>query len=171
MRRFFLLLSLSLAIPSLCTGAQKQEQRGPSTPEERARFVSIAHQFEANPLDPALAKDREWAIVWLIQVPDIHTKLCTNVLGTAYDKEKYRHAPEVTAQLVLSSGAFIIENPDKSKDDQAQYLAAVEGVLKAYQAILSKEPDATSKALNDLIQKQKDGKLADLVRSSAKKCK
>jgi hypothetical protein len=123
MRRMFALLTLSLAIPTLYAEGQKQEQRGPSTPEERARFVTIAHQFEANPLDPALATDREWAIIWLIQVPDIHTKLCTNVLGPAYDKEKYRHAPEVTAQLVLSSGAFIIENPDKAKDDQAQYLA------------------------------------------------
>jgi hypothetical protein len=168
------IIDLSLAILltlSAIAVAQKQEQRGPSTPEERSRFVSIAHKFEANPLDPALAKDREWAILWLIQVPDIHTKMCTDVLGAAYNKEKYSHAPEITAQMLLSSGAFVIENPEKVKDDKAQYVAAAEGVLKAYQAILKTEPDAKSKALDGLLQKQSEGKLAEFVRDSAKKCK
>ena len=86
-------LAALLVFSAVCVAGQRQEQRGPSTPEERSRFVSIAHKFEANPLDPALAKDREWAILWLIQVPDLHVKMCTDLLGAAYNKEKYRHAP------------------------------------------------------------------------------
>jgi carboxypeptidase Q len=156
---------------AICAAEQRQDPRGPSTPEERARFVSIARKFEANPLDPSLAKDREWAILWLIQVPDIQTKLCAEVLGSAYKKEKYRHSSEIAAQLLLSGGVFVIENPDKAKDDKAQYLAAVEGVLKAYQSILREEPKATSTALNDLLQKQSQGSLTDFVHDSSKKCK
>jgi hypothetical protein len=97
--------------------------------------------------------------------------MCTEVLGPAYNKEKYRHASEITMQLLLSGGAFVIENPDNAKDDKAQYLAAVEGALKAYQSILREEPEATSKALNDLLQKQSQSTLADFVRESSKKCK
>lgn len=171
MRKAHMALTMLLLFSVICTAEQKQEQRGPSTAEERVRFVSIAHKFEANPLDPALAKDREWAILWLIQVPDISTKMCTDVLGKAYNKEKYLHAPEITAQMLLSSGAFIIENPDKAKDDKAQYIAGVEGVLKAYQSILREEPEAKSIALNELMQKQSEGKLVEFVRDSSKKCK
>jgi len=158
-----------LIFSAVCVAGQGQ--RGPSTPEERARFVSIARKFDANPLDPSLKQDREWAILWLIQVPDIRAKMCTEVLGPAYNKEKYRHASEITMQLLLSGGAFVIENPDNAKDDKAQYLAAVEGALKAYQSILREEPEATSKALNDLQQKQSQSTLADFVRESSKKCK
>ncbi len=164
-------LATLLVLSAVCASGQTKGQRGPSTPEERARFVSIAHKFEANPLDPTLTKDREWAILWLIQVPDVHVKMCTEVLGAAYNKEKYRHAPEITAQLLLSSGAFLIENSENTKDDKAQYIAAVEGVLKAYQSILREEPEAKSNALSDVLLKQSQGKLADFVHDSAKKCK
>jgi carboxypeptidase Q len=170
MRKIVLSVTILLTLSAICL-AQKQEKRGPSTPEERERFVSIAHKFQANPLDPSVVKDREWAILWLIQVPDISAKMCTEVLGGAYNKEKYSHAPEITAQMLFSSGAFVIENPDKAKDDKAQYLAGVEGVLKAYQAILQQDPQGKSKALDDLLQKQSDGKLADFVRDASKKCK
>ena len=73
--------------------------------------------------------------------------------------------------MLLSSGAFLIENPDAAKDDKAQYVAAAEGVLKGYQSILREEPEAKSKALSDLLQKQSQGRLADFVRDSARKCK
>ena len=45
-------------------------------------------------------------------------------------------------QYMLASGAFQIENPDKVGDGKATALAAVERVLKAYQAILKQKPDA-----------------------------
>lgn len=171
MRYGLSLLATMLLFLSLCAAQQGQKQRGPSTAEERARFVSIAHEYEVNPLDPAVKKDQEWAILWLIEVPDIHTKLCTDALGKAYNKENYTYAPTIVTQMLLSSGAFVIENPEKAKDDKAQYLAGVEGVLKAYQSIIKEQPQTRSKALDDLLQKQSQGELPDFVRDAAKKCK
>src|SRR5271169_1070628 len=81
----------------------------PSTPEERARLVAIAHKLETNPLDPGLHADREWAIKWLIQVPDIHVGICPTILG---DYHKYKYSSEITTQLMLSGAAYTIENPD-----------------------------------------------------------
>ena len=63
--------------------AQSAGGRGPSTPEERSRFVAITHKLERDPLDRSLDGDRDWALRWLIEVPDVHTSLCSAVLGTS----------------------------------------------------------------------------------------
>jgi len=42
-------------------------------------------------------------------------------------------------------------------------MAAVESVLKAYNAILQQKPEAKSKALDDLLKKQRQGKLKDSI--------
>ena len=160
-----------LAVVCLCSFACAQNQRGPSTPEERERFVTIAHKLEQAPLDTSLQKEREWALLWLIQVPDVHVKMCTAALGN-FLKSKYKYSSEITIQLTFSSGAFVIEHPDKADDDLAQYVAGAEGALKAYQAILAAHPDAKSKELDQLLEKQAQGQLTDFVRESSKKsCK
>src|SRR5437867_731451 len=38
------------------------QQRGPSTPEERARAVQTAKSLQADPLAPNLQGDREWLV-------------------------------------------------------------------------------------------------------------
>src|SRR5262249_36310206 len=81
-------------------------------------------------------------------------------------KKKYKYSPEITIQLTFSSGAFIIEHPDQAKDASAQCLAGVEGALRAYQSILKAKPDAHSKALDEVLEKQRNGKLADHVRDT-----
>jgi hypothetical protein len=72
-------------------------------------------------------------------------------------------------QLTFSSGAFVIEHPDQAKDVSAQYLASVEGALKAYESILKTKPDAKSNAMDLLLDKQKNGTLADYVRETSSK--
>jgi hypothetical protein len=148
--------------------AQKAPDRGPSTLEERQRFLNFAHKVEAAPLDESLRPEREWATLWLIQVPDIHVNLCTAPLGD-FMKKKYKYSPEIVGQLMYSSAAFVIEHPEQADEKIAQYLAGVEGVLKAYTAILAAKPDAHSKPLDDLLQKQTQDQLADTVRDYAMK--
>ena len=65
---------------------------------------------------------------------------------------------------MLASGAFIIENPGKSGDTKAMNLAAVESVLRTYQAILQQMPNAKAKTLDDLLKKQSQGKLDDSLK-------
>ncbi|HEY6249726.1 MAG TPA: hypothetical protein VI685_07175, partial [Candidatus Angelobacter sp.] len=62
---------------SLAKGQTAQEpQRGPSTPEERQRFLTLVHKLEQTPLDKSLQTEKRWALIWLVQVPDIHVKMC-----------------------------------------------------------------------------------------------
>jgi len=153
-----LVLGLLCTVPPNTASAQ-----GTSTPEERARWAEITHKLESNPLDESVNKDGEWALNRLSDAHDIHVPLCPALLGEFNDaKYKYRHA--VTRQYMLASGAFLIENPAKAGDVAAMNVAAVESVLKVYSAILQQKPDAKWKPLEDLLKKQSQGKLDDVLR-------
>jgi len=159
---FLVLFSVTLIVFSTIDSlAQK-----PSTPEERARVVSIAQKLEANPLDPSLKSEREWAMKWLIEVPDIRVGMCPSLLG---DYHKYKYSSEITTQILLTSAKFSIENPDQANDAAAQYIAGAESALKAYTAILQQDAKAKSKPLDDDLEKQSQGKLKEFLRDAAAK--
>ena len=138
----------------------------PSTPEERARLVSVAQKLEASPLDPSLKAEREWAIKWLIEVPDIHVGMCPSILG---DYHNYKYSSEITTQILLASARFSIEKPDQASDPTAQYIAGAESALKAYTAILQQDAKAKSKPLDADLEKQSQGKLKEMLQDAALK--
>ena len=154
----------------LCGAAQNSSARGPSTPEERARAVAIAHKLEAAPLDDSLTSEREWALKWLIEVPDLTVSLCTDILGKDFFKTKYKYRSNLVVQLTLSSAAFIIEHPDQAGDKVAVYTAGADGALKAYAAIVKDNPKATWKTLDEPMEKKGQGQLADFVRENSRSC-
>ena len=160
-------LFAAVAVFSTLAGAQ---QRGPSTPEERARALQTAKSLQSDPLAPNVQEDREWLLKWLIEVPDISVKMCTTFLGDLGDS-KSGYPGAIIATLLASEAAFVIEHPEKAKDVDAVYFAGVDGALHSYEAIHSKDASYRSPHLDDLIQKRDQGKLSDYVRTTAKKCK
>jgi len=146
------------------------QQRGPSTPEERARAVQTAKSLQADPLAPTLQGDREWLVKWLIEIPDISVKMCTTFLDDLGDS-KSGYPGAIIATMLASEAAFVIEHPEKAKDVEAIYLAGVDGAIHAYEAIQKKEMSYRLAHLDDLIQKRDQGKLKDYVHATAKKCK
>jgi len=153
---WFLLLWI---LPVLAVTASAQDT---STPEERAQWVEVTHKLESAPLDDGVNKQGEAAFKRLSDVHDVHVLLCPALLSE-FNGMKYAYAHTITRQYMMASGAFQIENPDKAADAKATNLAAVESVLKTYQAILQQKPDAKAKALDDLLKKQGQGKLKDSV--------
>jgi hypothetical protein len=140
-----------------------------STPEDRQRLVAIAHKLEAAPLDPALAQEREWALGWTIAAPDVHVKICPSLLADLR-RPKYKYKSEIGAQLLISSAAFLIEHAQQGDGIANQSIGGMEGVLKAYTAIVKAEPQARAKSLDALLEKQTAGKLADAVSEIVKDC-
>jgi hypothetical protein len=140
-----------------------------STPEDRQRLLAIAHKLEAAPLDAALAPEREWAVSWVVAAPDIHVRICPSLLGDLR-RPRYKYKAEIGEQFLISSAAFLIEHPDQADNNRAQSVGGMEGVLKAYSAIVKAEPQATAKSLDALLEKQREGKLADVVWEIAKTC-
>lgn len=161
------LIIFVVAVLSMLAGAQ---QRGPSTPEERARAVQTAKALQSDPLAPNVQQDREWLLKWLIEVPDISVKMCTTFLGDLGDS-KSGNPGAIIAAMLASEAAFVIEHPEKAKDVDAVYFAGVDGALHSYEAIHSKDASYRLPHLDDLIQKRDQGKLSDYVRATAKKCK
>ncbi len=152
---------LVLAIVStVCTTASAQDT---STPEERNQWAEVTHKLESNPLDDSVNKQGDAAFKRMSDAHDFHVLLCPALL-TEFNGMKYAYAHMITRQFMMASGAFQIENPDKATDGKASALAAVESVLKMYQAILQQKPDAKAKRLDDLLKKQGQGKLKDTLK-------
>ena len=151
--------------------AQDEPKRAPSTAEERQRFLSLTRKLEQNPLDKSLYDEKKWAKKWLEDVPDINVNICAPLLfGVDFVREQNRYTPQLSYQATFGSAAYIIEHPDRKGDTEAQFVAGVESALKSYGAMVKNDPRAKSKALDDLLEKQKQGKLADFVHAAGKAC-
>lgn len=158
-----------LAVCSLAT-AQDEPKRGPSTPSERTRFLALTHKLEQTPLDKNLNADKKWALQWIEDIPDINVNICPLVLGDDFLNSHYLYASQIMGQVVLGNVAFLIEHPDKKNDQVAQYTAGLESALKAYKGVLRADPMHVSRALEELLEKQTQGKLTDFVRENSKEC-
>ena len=152
------------AIPAL--------SRGPSTPEERQKALSMIRSLEENPLQENYKDMRAWLMQWLTDIPDIEVKVCSGPLQPLLDeKVENPFGPDIFFQTLLSSAAFIIEHPDKAQDQVAIYQAGLEGVLKVYQFYLTKDANTRRKYIDELLAKQSDGKLEEVAIKAVKKCK
>jgi hypothetical protein len=151
--------------------AQDEAKRAPSTKDERQRFLTLTRKLEQNPLDKSLYADKTWAKKWLEDIPDINVNICAPILfGMDFVTEQNKYTPQLSYQATFGSAAYIIEHPDKAGDTDAQFVAGVESALKSYSVIVKSNPDAKSKSLDALLEKQKQGKLAEFVRSASKGC-
>lgn len=155
--------------PQTATAPPEKAAEKHSTPEDRQRLVAVAHKLEAAPLDSTLAPEREWAVGWTVAATDIHVRICPALLADLR-RPRYKYRSEMGAQLLISSAAFLIEHPDQSSSIAVQSVGGMEGVLKAYSAILKTDPQATAKSLDEFLQQQSNGKLAETVRDMVKDC-
>jgi len=150
------LLALSLGV-----GAQEQE-RGPSTPEERARAVRIAQALEARPTDLSLRDDYKWLLRWAAEEPDLAFSICPANMPW---NDKYEHGGDLAAVGLAATVAFVIQHPDEGKDAATAGFAAMESMLRAYQKIVEQDPQARSKEMDDVVEIQSQGKLEEYIRS------
>jgi len=167
---FFLFVLLSPKSPLLGQDAPQDEpKRAPSTPGERQRFVDLTRKLEQNPLDKSLYAEKKWALKWIEDIPDINVTPCPTVLGLDLIASRYRYGSQLMYQVLFGNVVFLIEHPDKKNDSVAQYTAGVESALRAYKGILRADP-VVSRTMEELLQKQSQGKLADFVKASSKEC-
>ena len=171
MRRF-LIANLAIAIVFLVANSgMAQSQRGPSTPQERETAVKVARVLETDPFHKDAKKMREWLLLFLIGVPDIHVELCTAYMPPEKPSDK-NYGSEIFNQTVFSSAAFVIEHPDQANDRVAAHLAGVEGALKVYETVLATKPKAKSAFYDALLERRNKGELRAFVEeATTTKCK
>lgn len=160
LRNLFVALvgSMFLAAPVVAHAAD----RGPSTPEERKQALEYIQHFEADPLNPKLQPEKEWLTLWMIQVPDIHVKVC--LILDKLPKGDKKDSQTLFNAMFFSQIAFVLQNPDKQNDDLAQYEAGVEGALRAYEVLLKSRSKDQQPYLDDLIQRRDSGMLVQWVK-------
>lgn len=159
--------ALGLALICGLAPASASEER--SAPDDLRRFVSVTRNLEQSPLEPSLKGDREWALSWLTEVPDVTVTICADALGGLL-KSKYPHAGEIILQNSFAMAAFAIEHPERASDPNAQQLAGLEGALNAYRSILRDKPEARSPALDALLKTQSRGELPAFVQKAWIRC-
>lgn len=140
-----------------------------SSDQDRQRLVAAAHALEQAPLRATLADEREWALAWLAEAPDITVTVCANKLAPIV-KAKYKFGGEIIVQDMLAMGAFAIEHPEAASDPAAQQIAGLDGALNAYSSILRDDPAAKAKALQGLLDMRSRGELGAFVRKAWSRC-
>jgi hypothetical protein len=138
-----------------------------SSPKEH--FVSVARKLERSPLDPNAKSDREWALGWLTDAPDVSVTVCADPLGGLVGSS-YEYGPEILIQYMFAMAVRLIERPEASTDPKAVQLAGVEGALTAYQAILAHKPEARSSDLDRIVAAQSRGELPAFVGNAFETC-
>jgi hypothetical protein len=145
------------------------QDRGPSTAEERTRAVKIAHDLEQGPLAKNAKEQRDWVMKWIIAIPDITVNVCFDYFGDVPQPPK-GHSDDITKQMVISSAAFMIEHPEKAKDEQAVALSGLQGSIKAYEAVLKQDSSARWVIMDKMVRMREQGKLDEYVSDTRRKC-
>jgi len=147
------------------------QARGPSTPEERARFVALVHSLESDPVGEHSNATREQLRRWMRDVPDIRFKVCPELLASALTDE-YPYSRALSLQAMLSGATLTLERPGEAREDVAVYTAGLQGALRAYEVLLRSRPDAHRVELDELVKKRDRGELRDhLARLAKERCK
>jgi hypothetical protein len=141
--------------------AAQSAKRGPSTPEERKQAVEYIRNWQADPLGPNAKDEFGWVLKWLADVPDLTVHVCT-ILDKLPKGDK-KDSSTIFGGEFMAQAAFVIENPDKRADSQAEYLAGVEGALRTYEVLLKSNPKDQQAYLDDLIRRREAGSLAQFV--------
>jgi hypothetical protein len=159
----------ALLLGLIFTLSGRAQERGPSTPEERARAVKVSRELEGDPLAKDAKEQRAWVLDWIEKIPDITVNVCFDFFGKVPDPPR-GHSNEIVMQMVISSAAYMVEHPDKVKDEQAIATAGLLGSLKAYEAILKQDPSARWSYLDKVVQMREQNKLDDYIGESRRKC-
>jgi len=112
-------------------------ERGPSTPAERTRVVQMALAAQQDPL-AVQQLDGAWLRAWIDEIPDF--TLAASTLEewlTIAPKAAIREA--IGFQYQASAMAFQIQHPDLAGQQPAIDLAAMDGVLRAYETLLQQD--------------------------------
>jgi hypothetical protein len=158
------------AIAALVVFAPAADARGPSTAEERSRAVETTRRLEKQPLSRRSDEARRWLFKWIVEIPDINVTGCSGPLDALMKDEESPYANRLYVQSIFGMAAFLIENPKKARDWAAVQTAGIESVLRAYESILSADPEERFEVLDRLLEARKAGRLRKLVEEEMADC-
>lgn len=161
-RRLLQLISLVLLFGALTTSALAQSPRGPSTPEERARVSKLAEDSRKDPLT-IQAANGVWLEQWINDVPDYMFKpeaVAKWCMRTAKGDVRKIIQFQFSASAMDYQIKHQLPDPKTAAEMAAVNLAALDGVLAAYEVLLAKDPANRSPKMDEAVARRNKGELA-----------
>jgi hypothetical protein len=159
----------ALVACSLMGAGAAHAERGPATTEESERVVKLAAIADKDPLTTMNSTEGRWFQKWADDVPDYQFGPDKGVFWFHNGVAKGDLMRVLRFHHTVSTAAFQlqkkIKNPRVNEaDNQAKTLAGVEGVLRAYESLVAKNPDNRAAAINELLEARNKGELAEFVK-------
>lgn len=145
-------------------------ERGPSTPEERARVVKLADAANRDPIGVMTSADGRWFMKWSDEIPDYMFGPDKGAFWMDSGAAKGDLRRVLRFHHMLSTAAYQVQHeiPDPERDAatlEAKTIAGMDGLLHAYESLKDKRPENSSEALDKAIAMRDQGKLAAFVQS------
>ncbi|WP_028104673.1 hypothetical protein [Pseudoduganella violaceinigra] len=145
-------------------------ERGPATPEERARVVQLAAAANQDPVGVMTSADGRWFMKWSDEVPDYMFGPDKGAFWMDGGAAKGDLRRVLRFHHMLSTAAYQVQHQilDPEKDAatlEAKTIAGVDGLLHAYESLKDKRAENRSEALDQAIAMRDQGKLAAFVQS------
>ena len=160
-----------LVFLGMLTGAVFAEERGPSTPDERKRALTVIEKLEADPISPDLKTDRDWISKWIFEVPDVQVPICTAIIQPLLDERNSDPRKALQLQQLLAMAALQIKKPEEAKDPIKLQMAGAQGMIRAYANITRRMPMYKSEFMESLRVKEESGTLESFVRQGTAECR
>ncbi|HEX5160823.1 MAG TPA: hypothetical protein VFV88_03820 [Steroidobacteraceae bacterium] len=141
----------------------------PTTPEVKAEIIRLVDTLEKQPGHPDARAMRASVLKWLTDAPDVSVKVCFDFLGMEDFAPDGREA-ELFFQQPFAEARYVLENPDKAKDEIAVHLAGVESALRTYAVMKAEDAKLEIPAMEKLVKLQAEQKLPEHVSKATKKC-
>lgn len=155
---------------AIAIAAPAAAERGPSTPEERARVVALAEAANRDPLGVMNSADGRWFMKWADDIPDYFFGPDRGALWMNSGAAKGDLRRVLRFHHTLSTAAYQVQHQvfDPTKDAaqmEAKTMAGIEGLLRAYESLKDKQPENQSEVLDNALVLRQQGKLATLYKS------
>ena len=140
----------------------------------RAQLEAVARDIralESNPMASDAVEAGRELLQWLIDSPDVSVTACSGVLEPL-TRSTSRYHREMLLQLVLSSGAYVIEHPDQAGDVARVAAGGLEGALNMYASLKAQQGrEAADAFMERLLEIRQRGRLEEYERELTRECK
>jgi len=152
MRRLYLcVLALGSSMPLLAASALDTLALPDDFFADRARVHAIVTALEAQPLHENA--DLARALLLTHYEKDVDYVICGDVLGPLAEREDLG---PVLGQIVIASGDWVEDHPDRATDIDAYTLAGLEGGVRAYRRLREAKASIAPFELMETLAKQYD---------------
>jgi hypothetical protein len=150
----------------------------PSAALQLNEAVALVTQLEADPISTTASASaaRVSLKVWLESNPQLAPRVCESIVGPLMRQGTEPWVNGGTARALVAQnwfvgGVFLAEHAKDGRNEEAAQAAGAHGMLRAYEAILRKDPTLRIPFADDLLAKRNAGTLDSWVRGQLGRCK